>query len=230
MQSKNILCKVFSYSLILFGTSVISCNIKNIPNSEWYNSTNNSPKINLLKSQLNKEIFEKELKNFKLIDGDTILDIGSNDGYMDQMLFKLFPNSFFVLEDVYDNRQLNPANTSVEFKKQSRFVTGTANKIPLATAQYKQIICRNSLHEFSDVNTMASEMCRVLQKSGILIISEQTPFVKKQICMSTKRYFLTNKEIEEIFVKNGLKLVKEENVFEDGLFNSIQIGILTFTK
>jgi len=111
---------------------------------------------------------------------------------------------YFVLEDFpFDNKghniQKNLENRFKSIKHQYRFVAGREDTIPLASATYKRVICRRTIHEFTNRQKMASELVRILADGGILTVIEGIPEQPGFVDPYCNKPYLTKEEIINSF-------------------------------
>jgi len=158
-----------------------------------------SPKINAEDTALTSEI-----RSYKLENTDTLVDIGCGDAVHDKQIASYYPNLYFVLEDFpFDNKghniQKNLENRFKSIKHQYRFVAGREDTIPLASATYKRVICRRTIHEFTNRQKMASELVRILADGGILTVIEGIPEQPGFVDPYCNKPYLTKEEIINSF-------------------------------
>lgn len=187
---------------------------------------------------LRNELFKHEVSKLNLVDGDTLVDIGSQTGFHAFQLFHFYPNKFFILEDVTRKYFKNLKNPYIEFKAQKKYfkhnsikIKGTSEKIPLNSDAYKTILCRMSLHEFKKPAKMLNEIKRILTKDGILIVEELIPRIKDEIDIGCKMKHLTKDEIVNLLSLQGLKLISSDTTnWEIRNANEANMNILMFKK
>lgn len=147
--------------------------------------------------------YKGEISKYGLSNIDTIVDLGSGDGDFDKLIHKLFPKTFFILEDI-----------EPQYKKSknswSETVIGTQDSIPLLSSKYKFVLCRNTVHEFKNHKNMLGEIKRILSSDGILIVVEVMPKFKGEISAICKNRLLMKEEIIELFTHNGFQFQSSE--------------------
>ncbi len=167
-------------------------------------------------AQLDKsdlKIFDNVISKYGLNDGDTLLDVGSGYGYHSARIFRHYPNMFFVLEDIEikyakRNRGFVVVNGKSKYlKNNSRYVNGTIDSIPLPNSTHKLILCRKTLHEFTNPTVMLKELRRILTSDGILIIEETIPKIAEEIDPYCKMKHLSKDEIMAQFYLMGTKVI-----------------------
>ncbi len=179
-----------------------------------------------------------EIEAYNLNGIDTLVDIGCNWGFMTEFIEYKYPSMYFILEDLPEftnyvkNKQMNTqscvSKTLRGMKKKYQFVAGFEDSIPLPSNSYKKVLCRKTVHEFTNVEKMVSELTRILKNDGELIIVEPEPFEGHEYDKYCKRKHLTTEEIIKIFSK--LKLVKSYKIpYKEGKI-SWQMAVLRFTK
>jgi ubiquinone/menaquinone biosynthesis C-methylase UbiE len=168
-------------------------------------------------SKLESSVFEQEVSKYRFNNGDTIVDIGAGSGINVKFLFQLYPNSYFIMEDVdkkynkISKAFINVNGKKKYFKDNSQMIIGTQETIPLETRKYKNILCRISLHEFSNPNKMLSEMYRILRNEGKLIIMEQIPRYEGEIAKGCNKRLLPKEEIINLLTSNHFKLLSVDS-------------------
>jgi len=177
---------------------------------------NGSNSIKLSKSEI--KLFDQEFSKYGLKDSDTLLDIGSGFGYIDEQIFRYYPNMFFVLEDIdikyaKSNKGFVIVNGKTKyFKDNCKYVQGTNDSIPLASSSHKLILCRKTFHEFKNPTVMLKEIRRVLTNDGTLIIIEAIPKMPEEIDPYCKMKHLSKEELLTVFFKNNFMLVSADTI------------------
>lgn len=168
-------------------------------------------------TKIEQLVFDHEVAKYKLSGTDTLVDIGSWDGFHDELIFKFYPAMYFILEDI-DAKCLEASKYGFKQGKQKLWlkdhslkVMGTPDSIPLASAQYKHILCRLTLHEFTEPTRMLQEMKRIMAADGELIIVERLPAYEGQIEKWCQRKLLTETEIINLLATNGFKLISSDS-------------------
>jgi ubiquinone/menaquinone biosynthesis C-methylase UbiE len=160
--------------------------------------------------------FIYEISNYSLEKVDTLADIGCGYAYNDRFISSKFLNLHFVLEDlpkdIWGNDlkkalKKNVKNTpfAPTFGNNSRVVFGTIDSIPLESEKYERVLCRITLHEFSNREKMISELIRILSPTGTLIIVEKTSYYEGERDKACKQLYLSKAEIIKAF--SNLKLI-----------------------
>lgn len=160
--------------------------------------------------------FQNEISKYNLVDGDTLLDIGSGFGYEDAILFRFYPNTFFVLVDI-DNKYSKLNNSFIlinhktkYFKDNSKYVNGFIDSLPLLSDSYNTILCRKTVHEFVKPKKMLSEIKRVLRLNGTLIVEEAIPQNQNDLDPFCKMKHLSKQELINMFSENGFRLISAD--------------------
>jgi ubiquinone/menaquinone biosynthesis C-methylase UbiE len=160
--------------------------------------------------------FDYEISNYNLENVDTLVDIGCGFAQGDRVISSKFRNLHFILEDlpkdIWGNDlklalTKNAKNTpfAPTFGTNSRIVFGTPDSIPLPSGQYERVLCRITLHEFTNREKMVSELIRILSPTGTLLIVERTSSFEGQRDKYCNQRYLTKEEIINAF--GNLKLV-----------------------
>ncbi|MBK8788166.1 MAG: methyltransferase domain-containing protein [Chitinophagaceae bacterium] len=167
-------------------------------------------------TKLLNERFNYEISNYNLENIDTLVDIGCGFAHGARFISSKFQNLHFILEDlpkdIWGNDMKviltkNVRNTPAAptFGTNSMIVFGTPDSIPLQSGRYERVLCRITLHEFSNREKMISELIRILSPTGTLLIVERTSSYEGQRDKYCKQLYLTKDEIIKSF--GILKLV-----------------------
>jgi ubiquinone/menaquinone biosynthesis C-methylase UbiE len=169
-------------------------------------------------SKREKLIFENEISKYRLSDGDTLVDIGAGSGINDELIFKFYPNAYFILEDI-DTTYLREnkyhfkiGRKKVYLKDRSVNILGGPDSIPLQSGKYKNVLCRITLHEFSNPIKMLHEIKRIMSVDGQFIIVERVPEFEGEIDKGCNKRLLTKSEIITLLESNGFELVSTDLV------------------
>ncbi|MDB5200664.1 MAG: Methyltransferase type 11 [Ferruginibacter sp.] len=181
------------------------------------------------------ERFDYEISQYHLENVDTLVDIGCGSAYNDQYISRKYPNLHFILEDLPTDlagHDLRKALTKVvkdvpyapNFGTNSRIVTGSSDTIPLPSGRYERVLCRITLHEFTNPVKMVSELKRILSPTGRLIVVERLPSYPGERDKHCKQLYLTKENI--LKQMGSLKLLDSVPLQQ----HSKQGLLLTFTK
>ncbi len=108
-------------------------------------------------------------------------------------------------------------------------ILGRVDSIPLASAKYKKILCRKTLHEFQNPAGMIKEFKRILVAGGEVIIVDINPSYPGEKFHDCLRPFLNKAQIVDLFVHEGFQ-VKSTDSFTSK-YTDLQDGnIFVFTK
>ncbi|MCX6208976.1 MAG: methyltransferase domain-containing protein [Bacteroidetes bacterium] len=179
-----------------------------------------------------------EINEYNLTGVDTLVDIGCNWGFMTEFIEYKYPSMYFIVEDLPEftnyvkNKQMvtqSCVSKTLRFmKKKYEFVAGFVDSIPLPSNFYKRVLCRKTVHEFTNVEKMVSELTRILKSDGELIIAEPEPLPGYEYDKYCKRKHLTAEEIIKIF--SHLRLIKSSKIpYKEGNI-TWQMAVLRFTK
>jgi len=158
---------------------------------------------------LNERV-DYEISNYGIAGIDMLVDIGCGSGYYDRIISNKFPNLHFVLEDlprdIWNNDLKKLLKKTVvntpfapNFKTNSRIIFGTQDSIPLESEQYKLVLCRLTLHEFSRKDEMTAELSRILNSTGTLVIVERISSYKGERDKECKQLYLTKEQVISSF-------------------------------
>ena len=176
-----------------------------------------------------------EIATYKIEKIDTLVDIGCGNGIHDKNITHQYPNLFLILEDLpvdwnkNDLQNLIPrflrnSHYAPKIEQNYKFVPGYADSIPLPSLAYKAILCRLTLHEFSNRSKMATELVRIMSNDGILIIVERKPKFEGERDSYCKNLYLSKNEIINTF--KDLTLKEEAEL----TFKTETMAILKFSK
>ena len=157
-----------------------------------------------------------------------------------------YTNLFLILEDIQkvyrdpkNGKQYWASKTfrknkkfTLGGKKRIKFIIGTKDSIPLPDTSYSYVLCRKTLHEFSNKEKMIKELERIIKINGELVIVEAVPQSKGEIDEGCKKLHMTKEEILDYF--------KDLQFIESKTFESIKskkykntvgyIGVYRFKK
>lgn len=160
-----------------------------------------------------------EIESYGLHNSDTLVDIGCGDGTHAAYISHFYPLSYFILEDIdaktinrIEERYNNFNKFSMYIKERHRVVLGTSDSIPLPSASYKYLLCRETLHEFTNPTTMLQEMRRILIVGGKLIVVEAEPIKEGEKDPYCKKLLMTKQEIIDVLQKGNFALIKSTDV------------------
>jgi ubiquinone/menaquinone biosynthesis C-methylase UbiE len=180
-----------------------------------------------------KKIFRGEISKFNLSDGDTLVDIGAGFGINDALIFKFYPKMYFILLDIdssylEENRfSFRSEGKKYHFKDRSKKMLSYSDSIPLASSTYRNILCRISLHEFTNPNKTLQEIKRIMTKDGKLIIVERIPKYEGQKDSYCDKRLFKKEEILALLSSNGFILTSESITHKA---NGNQAYVLLFQK
>jgi ubiquinone/menaquinone biosynthesis C-methylase UbiE len=194
-----------------------------------------SNRIRTTPSNLQIEAFNNEIKKYNLIDGDTLVDIGSAEGAFASQIFQSYPNKFYILEDIKQYKNIYPIGIYInsqlkKFSDYSTKVIGTPDTIPLRSNAYKTVLCRKTVHEFNNPSKMVSELKRILAPNGALIIVEPIPEKPGEIYPDCKKKKLSKEEITSLFESQNLKVVSFDTTTYKKSWQYENLYIITFRK
>ena len=183
--------------------------------------------------------YKQEVKNVNLIEGDTLLDIGSGEGMVNAMYSVVQNNLHQVLMDT-DPKTMNKKNVSnsykavfKSYKSKNTFsfdlIYNTEDSMPLNDKSFHKILCRRSFHEFKKPEDMLGEIHRILKDTGCVVVIEGVPRMPNDIDPTCKLEYLRADTIIKTFTKNRFQLVfyMEETMPFD---NNRKLSVLTFKK
>jgi ubiquinone/menaquinone biosynthesis C-methylase UbiE len=175
-----------------------------------------------------------EIESYGLVNGDTLLDIGCGDGAHAVYVSHFYPSSYFILEDIDANqiasisKYYSSANKHFSYiKDKYELVLGTPDTIPLPSVTYKNLLCRKTLHEFTNPKKMIQEMNRILVQGGKLIIAEAEPIKENEIDRFCKRRLLSKQKIIDLLVNQNFSFTKSAII---NMKKNRKLVVLIFTK
>ena len=154
--------------------------------------------------------FAHELDNYNLSNGDTLVDIGSGYGLVERELSHRNPTLHFILEDIPKNiwtddvkgvltKEVVNSKYAPTLGSNSTIVIGREDSIPLPSGRYNNVLCRISMHEFTQKEKMVSELTRILSDTGTLLIVERVAQYEGHIEKACKKLLLTKEEVISSF-------------------------------
>jgi ubiquinone/menaquinone biosynthesis C-methylase UbiE len=179
-----------------------------------------SNKIPLTDSLKAVKKWGKWMPQFDLKANDTIINLGSGNGWREFELSLLTNKLAFYLEDL-DSVSLNQANikkNKTEFTHNRKspltntfqIVYGTTIDIPVKDAFANKVMIMNSYHHFDKKDEMLKEIHRVLKVNGRLIITDHVSLTESRESSygCDRKYFLLNeKDLIDQIIKAGFSLV-----------------------
>lgn len=189
---------------------------------------------NLTQKEINQNV-NNFIQKLNISKGDTIVDIGCGNASMDFNIFKLQPNTYFILEDIKKKKISNDFviiedGSKKYFKNNYKFVLGESESIPLGTNSYKKILFSSVLHELEEPSKMIDEICRIMRKDASLIVIEPIQSNKKDR-LSCKKNFLKKEKIIEIVTLNNFELIRSDSTNNTKPHTrAMEYYILTFAK
>ncbi len=154
--------------------------------------------------------FKEEISKYGIQNGETIVDIGSGNGKFTSILWKFYPKTFFVLEDIQPFKAKKTKvivnNKPLYFQYHHRFVLGAADSIPIPSSTYDKLLCRLTLHQFTRPDKMAREMYRIMSHKSTLIVVDVEPAFEGEICKGCQSKYINKEQAINIFTQNGFQL------------------------
>lgn len=191
----------FQPFLLLLGIVVLSSCKYTFPVNNTYSIKAKSKEI---------EQYVCEISRYGIQNGETVVDIGSGWGKFTSRIWKFYPKTFFVLEDIkpykIKNAKVIVNKKPVYFKYHHRFVHGTADSIPIPSSTYDKLLCRLTLHQISQPNKMAQEMYRIMSNKSTLIVVDVEPAFEGEVCKGCKSKYINKEQAINIFTQNGFQL------------------------
>lgn len=182
-----------------------------------------------------------EIKDYQLENIDTLVDIGCQDGKFSKEIAHIYPNLFLVLEDLETytvcakgGKNCISHNTQKRIRKifknsrkygkvadRYKFIAGKIDSIPLPSGAYNRVLCRRTVHEFSQPAKMVQELKRILSKDGILTIVETEPNHPNHVDMYCNKRYLAKNEVIDLFKDFNLDTVKtiQYGIYKMNVYN-----------
>ena len=176
----------------------------------------------------NKKITNDEVIFLNLKPYDTLTDIGAQSGFIDAHYSIIIDNLYFNLLDT-DEKALNKKNVNNNFKSIHKIyknhnyynyniTINTTEKLPLSNNSCSKVLCRKTIHEFTNQDEMIAEIRRILKPDGELFIIETVPTKPNQIDSTCKFKLLSADSIVTLFSNHRFEL-KKKKVSEKNAFN-----------
>ena len=112
-----------------------------------------------------------------IVDGNTILDLGSASGASGRLLRKRFRRAHVVALDLNHTQVLQARRRKSWFGKSS-FVQGDANRLPFADGSFDVIVANQLLPRIPEPRVLFAEVARVLRRDGLFIFATHGPGVQ----------------------------------------------------
>ncbi len=155
------------------------------------------------------------------LENDTILDLGTGNGYIAFPLALYNPHCLIVGMDIVIHALEANTNKAKEYGINNlKFISYDGKSYPFKDNSIDIIVTRYALHHFPNLENSFHEMCRVLKKGGKLIISDPTPnkndisgfvdeFMQKKPDGHIKFYSFA--EMDEMLIKAAFKFEFQKN-------------------
>jgi len=172
-----------------------------------------------------KEILKYESNTilFNFLDpkpNEKIADIGAGGMQWEAQMMVLRDSLTFYCEDVNtscnNEQQLKKVFENVNKLRGGQSsgkiiqVLGTKYSTGLETSFFDKVLIINTFHEFSQRDTMVSEIYRILKTGGKVYIDERLPEKNKTIHQGCKKPMIGEVELIELMEKNGFKLIDKK--------------------
>ncbi len=158
---------------------------------------------------------QREIDFFRLMENDTIVDIGASSGSYNGAISAAtsFTNLHFVLVDI-DSSCLNQRKVTNMIGHYSilkgdkitntfQLVNNTPDSLWLPANRYKKAWLLNVLHEIPDPDKMVKDINYILQQAGELVLLEITPTKRGELHGGCRMPLRSATEWKAIFDKNG---------------------------
>ena len=124
----------------------------------------------LLENALSAEKLGKMVAQFRIVEGDAILDVGTGTGVLLPLLGKATgPGGALVAIDF--SLPMLLAATRHDFEIRPAFFNAGVAAIPFKQGSFDKVTCFSAFPHFPDKAKALSEMVRVLKKGGALFIA-----------------------------------------------------------
>jgi len=162
-----------------------------------------------IEGKVSKKFYKLLLKQVKLHQGATVLDVGCGTGTILKNLSDLTDINGYGI-DVEENMILEAKSKCPEMN----IFVSDCTKTPFADNQFDIVTSCMSYHHFADKQGFAKEAARIIKSGGHLYITDpRFPWiVRKPLNLALRihkitGYFGTPKEIEKVFLEHGFELV-----------------------
>ncbi|MDS0526116.1 class I SAM-dependent methyltransferase [Clostridium sp. SHJSY1] len=155
-------------------------------------------------------LYDALLGKVKYFNPQKLLDVGCGTG---TILSRLAEDNDISLAGIdLTEEMLNVARERLGDRAELRI--GDSERLPWGNNSFDIIICSNSFHHYPEPMKVLSEMLRVLNPKGHLIIGDPTmPPIIRQICNNSLKYskqgdyrLYSKLEMDELLRKCGFKL------------------------
>lgn len=160
------------------------------------------------------------LASFDLKANDTIISLGSGNGWREFELSLLTDQLTFYLEDLdsvsLNQRSIHKAkadfagNRKRALSNTFHIIYGTTKTVPVKDAFADKVMIMNSYHHFDHKDEMLKEIFRILNHHGRLIITDHISLTESKASSygCDRTYFLLNeKDLVDQIVKAGFRLI-----------------------
>lgn len=171
-------------------------------------------------TSITSDIYLKtEIESYDLLNKDTLVDVGCADGTHAAYISHFYPSLYFILEDINakKNNQIDKQynkfhKSSLYIKERYRVVLGTPDTIPLSSQKYNNLLCRKTLHEFTNPTKMIREMNRILGIGGKLIVVEGEPLRENDKDPYCGKLLWPKQTIIDALENEGFSFVKSADI------------------
>jgi precorrin-6B methylase 2 len=168
-----------------------------------------------------KETFQPILDFMNYKPGMSFADVGAGSGSVTVSMSTLMDNSIVYIQDI-DSLILNQKNLSkliAHYSKQHgrnlrdkikfQKVIGTSCQTNLPNSTFDLIYSNGTVHSFSSLDSMATDLRKKLKPSGLLFFRDSFKTAKENYCIKCKKQLISTDEFLTIMKKYGFKLEKQ---------------------
>ncbi|MBP9759478.1 class I SAM-dependent methyltransferase [Candidatus Dojkabacteria bacterium] len=173
----------------------------------WASKINNSETNKRLKVVFEDLLSKKELQNIKF------LEVGCGLGYFSNKAFKMGAKVTGIdigPKLVKINKKLTPKGT---------FVVSSASKLPFKDNTFDVVLSTEVIEHVDNQKEALKEMCRVLKKNGVLVITTPNRLFKPLFDLLSflrirpyhgNEKWIYSWDMKAILLKSGMKLIDEK--------------------
>jgi len=163
-----------------------------------------------------KQHLESIMNAVKIKHTDTVLDLGTGNGYLAFAFAKAHPSASVIGLDIVVNAlKMNGDKAQADGVNNLNFLSYNGVYFPLGNNTFDWVVTRYAMHHFPDVQISFNEIARILKPGGKLFIADPIPnaldyerFVDKYMQLKNDGHnrFYTLDEFEDYARSAGLTL------------------------
>ncbi len=158
----------------------------------------------------NELINQWAIKEMDLQPNDSVLEIGMGNGFFVKDIFTTHPTIRYAGIDYSEVMVAEAIKLNQQFINglQATFIQGNAEKLPYPDQTFSKVFTVNTIYFWKDAAKELSEIKRVLQKDGMLVIAIRSKNAMQQMSFTQFGFSKFNKEdLTDLLQANGFSVV-----------------------